>query len=119
MNISNGVQIKCRDCQQETETEFHVVGFKCSNCGSYNTVRSGNEEIPRDEGEEGGEGEGEEGAGGGVYVRAGAVFREVWRVIRDLDRDYPEGVGDGEESSNDESDGERSVNTPLIWGWPL
>ena len=29
---------------------FHVVGLKCTNesCGSYNTVRCGNEEIPQD-----------------------------------------------------------------------
>ena len=101
------MQIKCRDCQQETETEFHVVGFKCSNCGSYNTVRSGNEEFPQDEGEEGEE---REGARQGVHVRGGAVFREVWRMIRDLDRvHHREGVVD--ESSDEESDGERLVTT--------
>ena len=42
--------MSCRDCHEETETVFHVVGLKCmkENCGSYNTVRCGNEEIPQD-----------------------------------------------------------------------
>ena len=25
-----------------------MIGLKCSSCGSYNTVRSGNEEVPED-----------------------------------------------------------------------
>lgn len=41
-------QVNCRDCHKESETNFHVIGFKCSECGSYNTVRCGNEEIPPD-----------------------------------------------------------------------
>ena len=38
----------CRDCHTETKTIFHVVGLKCLQCGAYNTVRCGNEEIPVD-----------------------------------------------------------------------
>ena len=61
------LQVKCRDCEQETETEFHVVGLKCKNCvcGSYNTVRCGREELPEDNGgEEAGQGAGQ----GAVHV---------------------------------------------------
>lgn len=44
------LQVQCRDCHKETETVFHVLGLKCTfpECGSYNTVRCGNEEIPED-----------------------------------------------------------------------
>ncbi len=42
------MQVSCRDCLKETDTNFHVVGFKCSECGSYNTVRCGAEELPED-----------------------------------------------------------------------
>ena len=31
---------------QTTITQFHVIGLKCKGCGSYNTSRCGNEEIP-------------------------------------------------------------------------
>ena len=65
-------QVSCRDCHKESETLFHVVGFKCSECGSYNTVRCGNEEIPQDP------------AGGGVMAG-------VQRVSR-----APQGDGDDE-----------------------
>ncbi len=45
------IQIQCRDCREESETDFHIVGLKCSKCSSYNTVRCGNEELPEDDGE--------------------------------------------------------------------
>ena len=41
-------QVMCRDCHTETQTAFHVIGLKCGQCGSYNTVRCGEEEIPED-----------------------------------------------------------------------
>lgn len=31
--------ILCKDCHQESTVKFHVVGLKCSHCGSYNTCR--------------------------------------------------------------------------------
>ena len=34
---------------QENDTNFHFVGFKCPTCGSYNTVRTGNESLPLDD----------------------------------------------------------------------
>ena len=52
--------MKCRDCSRETETDFHIVGLKCTNCGSYNTVRCGNGEIPEDQGGAGDGGNGEQ-----------------------------------------------------------
>ncbi|XP_063222158.1 RING finger and CHY zinc finger domain-containing protein 1 isoform X2 [Bacillus rossius redtenbacheri] len=33
------VQILCKDCHQESVVKFHVVGLKCTACGSYNTCR--------------------------------------------------------------------------------
>ena len=106
--------MKCRDCSQETETGFHVVGLKCTNCGSYNTVRCGNEEIPEDQG--GGE-EGEE-------VRPGQVLQEMLRMIREMRQRYREiaraAAGDGgngeeeeeeveHESTDEESGADRQV----------
>lgn len=41
-------KVKCRDCHKETAAVFHIIGLKCGGCGSYNTVRCGNEEIPED-----------------------------------------------------------------------
>ena len=101
------MQVQCRDCQKETETEFHVVGFKCGNCGSYNTVRSGSEEMPEDggqqeRGEDGGGGEGERGVDGegeeeeeetaGGNIQAPVILpslnymRLVWRSVTALGR---------------------------------
>ncbi|XP_072399355.1 RING finger and CHY zinc finger domain-containing protein 1 isoform X1 [Diabrotica undecimpunctata] len=34
------VGILCKDCHQESTVKFHVVGFKCVHCGSYNTCRN-------------------------------------------------------------------------------
>ena len=48
MNLSSPFQIQCRDCRQESISSFHIVGLKCLNCNSYNTVRCGNEELPED-----------------------------------------------------------------------
>jgi len=31
--------IKCRDCLQTSLASFHILGIKCNECGSYNTVR--------------------------------------------------------------------------------
>lgn len=39
-------QIHCRDCGHEGDTGYHVAGLKCTECGSYNTVRCGSEELP-------------------------------------------------------------------------
>jgi RING finger/CHY zinc finger protein 1 len=33
------VQVMCNDCQARSEAPFHVVGYKCSGCGGYNTRR--------------------------------------------------------------------------------
>ncbi|CAG9813230.1 unnamed protein product [Phaedon cochleariae] len=33
------VEILCKDCHKESSVKFHVVGFKCTHCGSYNTCR--------------------------------------------------------------------------------
>ncbi|XP_058789718.1 RING finger and CHY zinc finger domain-containing protein 1 isoform X3 [Phymastichus coffea] len=32
-------EILCKDCHEETTVKFHVVGLKCTRCGSYNTCR--------------------------------------------------------------------------------
>ncbi|VDI18316.1 RING finger and CHY zinc finger domain-containing protein 1 [Mytilus galloprovincialis] len=34
------IQILCRDCHKESNVVFHVLGSKCSECGSYNTCRT-------------------------------------------------------------------------------
>lgn len=34
-------QILCNDCQARSTAPFHVLGMKCSNCGSYNTAQDG------------------------------------------------------------------------------
>lgn len=31
--------ITCRDCSKQSLTPFHVLGLRCAECGSYNTVR--------------------------------------------------------------------------------
>jgi len=31
--------IQCRDCLKPTLSPFHIMGMKCGDCGSYNTVR--------------------------------------------------------------------------------
>jgi hypothetical protein len=35
------VRILCNDCNQETDTDFHIDGLECRNdtCGSFNTRR--------------------------------------------------------------------------------
>ncbi|XP_048450212.1 RING finger and CHY zinc finger domain-containing protein 1 isoform X1 [Rhincodon typus] len=35
------VKIMCNDCQLHSTTPFHVLGLKCSGCGSYNTAQDG------------------------------------------------------------------------------
>jgi len=32
-------RIQCRDCSTASISPFHIVGIKCGECGSYNTVR--------------------------------------------------------------------------------
>lgn len=34
------IQILCRDCHKESNVVFHVLGSKCTGCGSYNTCRT-------------------------------------------------------------------------------
>lgn len=31
----------CNDCQAHCTVPFHVLGMKCSGCGSYNTAQDG------------------------------------------------------------------------------
>ena len=33
------VNILCNDCHEESETKFHIFGFKCLKCSGYNTKR--------------------------------------------------------------------------------
>jgi hypothetical protein len=33
------IDIYCNDCESNTNTNFHYLGNKCTNCGSYNTSR--------------------------------------------------------------------------------
>jgi RING finger/CHY zinc finger protein 1 len=33
------VNISCKDCTKSTLTPFHILGNKCADCGSYNTVQ--------------------------------------------------------------------------------
>ena len=33
------VKISCYDCEKESNTEFHIVGFECKKCGSFNTQK--------------------------------------------------------------------------------
>ncbi|XP_072439868.1 RING finger and CHY zinc finger domain-containing protein 1 isoform X3 [Chiloscyllium punctatum] len=35
------VKIMCNDCQLHSTTPFHVLGLKCTGCGSYNTAQDG------------------------------------------------------------------------------
>ncbi|XP_016387358.1 RING finger and CHY zinc finger domain-containing protein 1-like [Sinocyclocheilus rhinocerous] len=35
------VKIICNDCQAHCTVSFHVLGMKCSSCGSYNTAQDG------------------------------------------------------------------------------
>ena len=91
-------QVKCRDCLEETDTQFHVVGFKCGGCGSYNTVRCGNEEIPEDE--EGGD---------GAEMGAGQMLENVMRMLQDWRHRFREMGGGGEEGEGgggEEGEGE-------------
>lgn len=38
---SSRLQILCNDCQNHCTAPFHVLGMKCSCCGSYNTAQNG------------------------------------------------------------------------------
>ena len=108
--LSASQQVQCRDCREESQTDFHVVGFKCGNCGSYNTVRCGSEELPEDrggagEGAEGeGEAEGEEAGGGGGAMRMINALLEIARVRREMRQQQR-----GEEGEEDETDDGESM----------
>lgn len=55
-------QILCNDCQNHCTAPFHVLGMKCSCCGSYNTAQDGGVmqeehreaqgQVPQQQGEE-------------------------------------------------------------------
>jgi len=99
------VNVLCRDCREESLTDFHVVGLKCLKCGGYNTTRIGGDEpLPEDpletlqetvrainlrhQNEEGGAGEDDE-------------FDEgSWETVTDEEEE----AGESEESEN-EADG--------------
>ncbi len=83
--------MNCRDCREESETVFHVVGLKCMNesCGSYNTVRCGNEEIPED----------------AVPVRAEEYMEYLQQGRQQHDDDNQED-GEGEQHDDNQEDGE-------------
>lgn len=40
-SVSPPFQILCNDCQNHCTAPFHVLGMKCSCCGSYNTAQDG------------------------------------------------------------------------------
>ncbi|EDO30561.1 predicted protein [Nematostella vectensis] len=42
------VTVLCCDCHKKSKVKFHVLGAKCSHCGSYNTSREGIEGLPED-----------------------------------------------------------------------
>lgn len=33
------VDVLCNECEQKSQTKFHILGLKCSKCGDYNTRR--------------------------------------------------------------------------------
>ncbi|CAD5124518.1 DgyrCDS12797 [Dimorphilus gyrociliatus] len=39
------VWINCGDCHKKSKTKFHIVGLKCAECGSYNTVETSGRET--------------------------------------------------------------------------
>lgn len=41
ITLSSLPQIMCNDCQTHCTVPFHVLGMKCSSCGSYNTAQDG------------------------------------------------------------------------------
>lgn len=41
LTVSPPPQILCNDCQNHCTAPFHVLGMKCSCCGSYNTAQDG------------------------------------------------------------------------------
>ena len=43
------VWVHCNDCEQKSKVPFHVMGGKCGNCRSYNTMRDKGELIYDDE----------------------------------------------------------------------
>jgi len=37
--VNQDMNINCYECHTNSTVKFHIIGCKCSNCGSYNTVR--------------------------------------------------------------------------------
>ena len=33
------INIRCNDCENQSETDFHFIGLKCGICNSYNTYQ--------------------------------------------------------------------------------
>ncbi|KAK3858841.1 hypothetical protein Pcinc_034996 [Petrolisthes cinctipes] len=62
--------ILCRDCHRECLTVFHVLGHKCSECGSYNTVRNKGGLFRRQRCEAVGNESSDDSASGGAEVGA-------------------------------------------------
>ena len=94
---------------QTTTTQFHVVGLKCGSCGSYNTSRSGNEEIPGESAEEDEEEDIEEESDGGYgyneddRVRLALLRQRLGSIIRQWEQPT-----EGEENNGDDIDSERN-----------
>ncbi|KAH7678821.1 RING finger and CHY zinc finger domain-containing protein 1 [Dioscorea alata] len=40
------VWILCNDCNSTSEVVFHIIGHKCSRCGSYNTRKTAKPSLP-------------------------------------------------------------------------
>ena len=80
-----------------------MVGFKCGNCGSYNTVRCGNEEVPEDEAGQGADG----GEGGRMNM-----LLEMIRMIRERRRQREQ--EEDQSSADDESDEENAPPEKLV-----
>jgi len=89
--------ILCNDCNKSGKTKFHVVGMKCTFCGSFNTVMGEGPMVrripPVDEHDE------------ETFVE---LTEEEFRELTTIALPIPEGIelsdDDGEEDIDDESD---------------
>ncbi|KAJ3604610.1 hypothetical protein NHX12_029350 [Muraenolepis orangiensis] len=59
------VKVICNDCQAHCTVAFHVLGMKCTDCGSYNTAQDGGLIQPQPPPQQQQQQEGEEEAGQG------------------------------------------------------
>ncbi|XP_053116837.1 RING finger and CHY zinc finger domain-containing protein 1 isoform X2 [Hemicordylus capensis] len=41
------VEILCNDCTSRSTVQFHILGMKCKDCGSYNTTQDGGCRVSR------------------------------------------------------------------------